>query len=138
MRAVVRDVYGPPEVLRLEEVEKPAPKGDEVLIRVHAVSLNASDWEILTGNPLYGRIWGFFTPKVRVLGSDVAGTVEAVGPDVTEFQPGDAVRMSRSPVPECKLRFPSTVPAGVRRCYLREVVVVIQSSLNAGQRSGTP
>lgn len=91
MRAVVRDVYGPPEVLRLEEVEKPVPKDGQVLIRVRAVSLNASDWEILTGNPLYGRIWGFFKPKVRVLGSDVAGIVEAVGPDVTEFQPGDAV-----------------------------------------------
>jgi len=91
MKAVVRDTYGPPEILRLDELERPVPGGDEVLIRVHAVSLNASDWELLTGNPLYGRLWGFFTPKIRVLGSDVAGTVEALGPEVTAFQPGDAV-----------------------------------------------
>ena len=91
MQAVVRTVYGPPEVLALEEVERPVPQGDEVLIRVHATSLNASDWEILRGKPLYGRIWGFFTPKVRILGSDVAGTVEAVGPKVTRFAHGDAV-----------------------------------------------
>ncbi len=91
MKAVVRDTYGPPEILRLDELERPVPGGDEVLIRVHAVSLNASDWELLTGNPLYGRLWGFFTPKIRVLGSDVAGTVDALGPDVTAFQPGDAV-----------------------------------------------
>ncbi|MFH2006248.1 MAG: NAD(P)-dependent alcohol dehydrogenase [bacterium] len=91
MKAVVRTVYGSPDVLRLEEVERPVPRGDEVLIRVRATSLNASDWEILRGKPLYGRIWGFFTPKVRILGSDVAGTVEAVGPQATRFAAGDAV-----------------------------------------------
>ncbi len=91
MKAVVREEYGPPEILRLEELERPVPNGDEVLIRVHAVSLNASDWELLTGRPLYGRLWGFFTPKILVLGSDVAGTVEAVGPRVTAFRPGEAV-----------------------------------------------
>lgn len=91
MKAVIRHAYGPPEVLELAEVEKPVPGEGEVLIRVRATSLNASDWEILTGKPLYGRFWGFFTPKVRILGSDVAGTVEAVGSKVTRFSPGDAV-----------------------------------------------
>lgn len=91
MKAVIRHVYGPPDVLELAEVEKPVPAAGEVLIRVRATSLNASDWEILTGEPLYGRIWGFFTPKFRILGSDVAGTVEAVGPGATRFSPGDAV-----------------------------------------------
>lgn len=91
MKAIVRDEYGPPERLRMEERDPPHPTGDEVLVRVRAVALNASDWEILTGRPLYARIWGWFTPKVRVLGSDVSGVVEAVGPEVTEFQVGDAV-----------------------------------------------
>ena len=91
MKAVVRHVYGPPEVLELAELNKPVPGEGEVLIRVRAASLNASDWEILRGKPLYGRIWGFFTPKIRILGSDVAGTVEAVGSNVTRFGPGDAV-----------------------------------------------
>ncbi len=91
MKALVREVYGPPEVLELRDVEKPAPAEGEVLVRIRATALNASDLEILTGQPLYGRVWGFFTPKYRILGSDVAGTVEAVGPGVTRFEPGDAV-----------------------------------------------
>lgn len=91
MRAIVRDEYGPPERLRMEERDPPCPTGDEVLVRVRAVALNASDWELLTGKPLYARIWGWFTPKVRVLGSDISGVVEAVGPEVTEFRVGDPV-----------------------------------------------
>ena len=58
MRAVVYTRYGPPEVLRLADVPTPVPKGDEVLVKVHAVSLNASDWEVLRGKPLYSRIGG--------------------------------------------------------------------------------
>ncbi len=91
MKAMVRKVYGPPDVLALTEVEKPMPKEGEVLVRVQATSLNASDYEILRGKPLYGRIVGFFTPKIRILGSDVAGMVEAVDQGVTRFAPGDAV-----------------------------------------------
>ena len=92
MRAMGRTGYGAPEdVLELREIERPAPGDDEVLIRVHATSLNASDLELLTGKPLYGRIWGFFTPRIQVLGSDVAGTVEAVGAGITRLQPGDEV-----------------------------------------------
>lgn len=91
MKAVIRHAYGSPEVLELAEVERPVPGEGEVLVRVRATSLNASDWENLRGKPLYGRLWGFFTPKIRILGSDIAGTVAAVGPEVTRFAPGDAV-----------------------------------------------
>lgn len=91
MKAVVFTEYGPSEVLSLQEVERPAPKANEVLIRVHAVSLNASDWEALTGKPLYARIYGLFKPKFSILGSDIAGYVVAAGKDVTRFKVGDAV-----------------------------------------------
>jgi len=91
MDAVVYEEYGSPDVLELQEVEKPAPDDHEVLIRVHAVSLNASDWEFLRGSPVYTRIWGLLKPKNRILGSDISGRVQAVGVNVTQFQPGDAV-----------------------------------------------
>jgi NADPH:quinone reductase-like Zn-dependent oxidoreductase len=91
MKAVIRRAYGSPDLLELAEVERPVAGAGEVLIRVRATSLNASDWENLRGKPLYGRLWGFFTPRIGILGSDIAGTVEAVGPNVTRFRPGDAV-----------------------------------------------
>ena len=91
MKAIVRHRYGSPDVLKLEEVDKPSPLDDEVLVRVNAVSLNSSDWEFLTGAPLYIRMWGLFKPKQEILGSDIAGRVEAVGKNVKQFQPGDEV-----------------------------------------------
>lgn len=91
MQAIVRHKYGSPDVLELTEVERPAPKDNEVLIEVHAVSLNASDWEFLTGRPLYARLGGFLTPRRKILGSDIAGRVEAVGGAARKFQPGDEV-----------------------------------------------
>lgn len=92
MKAVVRDQYGPPEVLRLEEVEKPVPKDDEVLIRVQAASLNAADQHLMRGKPFFLRLaYGLFKPKSRVLGADIAGRVEAVGRSVERFRPGDEV-----------------------------------------------
>ena len=91
MKAVAYTRYGPPDVLRLTDVEKPTVKDDEVLVKVHAVSLNASDWETLRGKPLYSRIGGPFRPRHHILGSDISGRVEAVGRDVTLFQPGDDV-----------------------------------------------
>jgi NADPH:quinone reductase-like Zn-dependent oxidoreductase len=78
-------------MLRLEEVDRPSPKDDEVLVRVRAVSVNASDWEALRGKPLYARIGGPARPHFRTLGSDIAGRVEAAGPGVTRFRPGDEV-----------------------------------------------
>jgi NADPH:quinone reductase-like Zn-dependent oxidoreductase len=91
MKAVVYTRYGPPDVLRLTDVETPAPKDNEVLVKVHAVSLNASDWELLRGKPLYSRIAGPFRPRHHILGSDIAGRVEAAGRNTTLFQPGDEV-----------------------------------------------
>ena len=79
MKAVVRTRYGPPGVLRLMDVETPAPKDNEVLVKVRAVSLNASDWEVLRGKPLYARIMGPFRPRYHILGSDIAGQVDGGG-----------------------------------------------------------
>ena len=91
MKAVVYTEYGPPEALQLTEVPRPSPADDEVLVKLHAVSLNRSDWEALIGKPLYARIGGLFKPRRHILGSDIAGTVESVGKNVTRFQPGDEV-----------------------------------------------
>jgi NADPH:quinone reductase-like Zn-dependent oxidoreductase len=91
MKAVVYTRYGPPDVLRLTDVPTPVPKDDEVLVQVHAVSLNASDWEVLRGKPLYSRIGGPFRPRHHILGSDIAGRVEAAGRQVTRFRPGQDV-----------------------------------------------
>jgi NADPH:quinone reductase-like Zn-dependent oxidoreductase len=91
VKAIVYREYGSPAVLRLEDVAKPTPKPDEVLIKVMAVTLNRSDWEGLTGEPLYARIGGFRRPRHAILGSDVAGRVEAVGNKVERLRPGDEV-----------------------------------------------
>ena len=90
MKAVVYTKYGSPDVLRLREVEKPAPKDDEVLVSIHAASLNAADLDLLKGIFMI-RLGALFKPKYRILGSDIAGRVEAVGGKVKEFQPGDEV-----------------------------------------------
>ena len=91
MKAIVREKYGTSEQLKLLEIEKPVPKPEEVLVKVHAVSINASDIENMTGSPFYIRAWGMFKPKYKILGSDIACVVEAVGSNVTKFRKGDAV-----------------------------------------------
>ena len=93
MRAITYAEYGPPEVLRFTEVEKPAPKDDEVLIRIRAASVNPLDWHFMRGEPFFVRlmIGGLRKPKDQRLGRDVAGQVEAVGGKVTQFKPGDEV-----------------------------------------------
>ena len=91
MKAIVYTKYGPPEMLQLKEVEKPTPKDNEVLIKVHATSVNSSDCEFLRGSPVYTRIWGLSKPKYQILGSDIAGIVEAIGKNVKRLKPGDAV-----------------------------------------------
>jgi NADPH:quinone reductase-like Zn-dependent oxidoreductase len=92
VKAVVYRQYGPPDVLRVEDVEKPAPHGDEVLVRVHATSINAADRVLLHGKPFMIRLsMGLSKPKHPILGFDVAGRVEAVGPRVEAFRPGDEV-----------------------------------------------
>jgi len=91
MKAIVHTQYGSPEVLHLVEVERPTPKDNELLIKVRAVSVNRSDWEGMAGKPLYVRIGGLFKPKDGILGSDIAGIVEAVGKEVKKFKAGDDV-----------------------------------------------
>lgn len=91
MKAVVYERYGPPDVLRLDEVPTPIPTAGQVLVQVVAASLNLSDWESLVGSPLYARMGGLFSPQRSILGSDIAGRVEAVGDGVTRFRPGDEV-----------------------------------------------
>jgi NADPH:quinone reductase-like Zn-dependent oxidoreductase len=92
MRAIVYRHYGPPDVLRLEEIEKPVPKDDEVLIRIRASSVNPYDWHFMRGEPRFFRLMmGLSKPKVPRLGADAAGVVEAVGRNVTDLKPGDEV-----------------------------------------------
>jgi NADPH:quinone reductase-like Zn-dependent oxidoreductase len=92
MKAFVYEKYGPPETLRMAEVDKPAPNADEVLVKVLAASVNAADWHVMRGRPLFSRATlGLLRPKHQILGVDVAGQVEAVGSGVTGFQPGDEV-----------------------------------------------
>ena len=90
MKAIVCTRYGPPEILELQEVEKPAPKEDEALVRIHAASLNAADFEILRGT-WSARFGGPLKPTHKILGSDIAGRIEAVGRNVKQFRPGDEV-----------------------------------------------
>jgi NADPH:quinone reductase-like Zn-dependent oxidoreductase len=91
MKAIVNTEYGSPDVLQLKELEKPVPKDDEILLKVHAVSVNRSDWEGLIGKPLYARIGGLRKPSRPILGSDIAGRVEMAGKNNSQFQVGDEV-----------------------------------------------
>jgi NADPH:quinone reductase-like Zn-dependent oxidoreductase len=92
MKAVVCDRYGPPDVLRLEDVERPVPKDDEVLIRIHATTVNRSDCGMRQAEPFIARVFtGLLRPRRRILGSELAGDIEAAGSAVTEFEAGDQV-----------------------------------------------
>jgi NADPH:quinone reductase-like Zn-dependent oxidoreductase len=91
MKAITYHRYGPPEVLGLEEVDEPVVQDDDVLVRVRAASVNPRDWHFLRGLPYIVRPVGLRRPKSGVLGSDIAGQVEAVGKAVTRFRPGDEV-----------------------------------------------
>ena len=97
MKAVVYDRYGPPEVLRVEEVERPAPSAGEVLVKVHATSVTRSDCGYRGAHPFFSRAFtGLRRPKQRIMGMEFAGIVEEVGPDVTELEVGDEVFGVRS------------------------------------------
>jgi NADPH:quinone reductase-like Zn-dependent oxidoreductase len=93
MKAIVYTKYGQPDVLQFTEVEKPTPKDDEVLIKIHAASVNAYDWHFLTADIFLIRLMGggLFKPKNTRLGADIAGQVEAAGKDIKQFRPGDEV-----------------------------------------------
>lgn len=92
MKAIVYTEYGSPDVLQFKDVEKPSPKDDQVLIKVHAASANPADWHLMRAEPFLARLEnGLLKPKITKLGADVAGRVEAVGRNVTQFQVGDDV-----------------------------------------------
>jgi NADPH:quinone reductase-like Zn-dependent oxidoreductase len=91
VKAIVYDRYGPPDVLRVDDVPTPSAASGQVCVRVAATSVNLSDWECLRGSPAYARLGGLRSPACRTLGSDIAGWVDAVGEGVTRFRPGDEV-----------------------------------------------
>jgi len=93
MKAIICPRYGSPEVLQLREVEKPYPQQNEVLVKIHAASINSRDLRMLRANPIFMRLMpgGFFRPKNKILGADLAGRVEAVGSSIRQFKPGDKV-----------------------------------------------
>ncbi|NNG00555.1 MAG: NAD(P)-dependent alcohol dehydrogenase [Desulfobacteraceae bacterium] len=92
MKAIVYEKYGPPEVLKLEDVPTPDPKDDEVLVKIHAASVNAADWHFLRADPFLVRFMnGILKPKIKILGSDIAGCVEATGKNAKRFHAGDEV-----------------------------------------------
>jgi NADPH:quinone reductase-like Zn-dependent oxidoreductase len=93
MKAIVCTKYGSPDVLQLQEVARPAPKDDEILIKIHAASINSRDWRMMRANPFFIRLMpgGFLQPKNKILGADVAGRVETIGSNVKQFKPGDEV-----------------------------------------------
>lgn len=92
MQAIVQEKYGSPDVLQLKEVAKPTPKDNEVLVKIHATATNPFDWHMMRAAPFFVRFsMGLLKPKFSILGIDIAGTVEAVGQEITQFKPGDAV-----------------------------------------------
>jgi NADPH:quinone reductase-like Zn-dependent oxidoreductase len=93
MKAIICTKYGSPDVLQLQDVAKPAPKDDEVLIRIYAASINSRDWRMMRAKPFFIRLMpgGFLQPKNKILGADVAGQVEAVGSNARQFNPGDEI-----------------------------------------------
>jgi NADPH:quinone reductase-like Zn-dependent oxidoreductase len=123
MRAIVYTEYGSPDVLQFTEVAKPTPKADEVLIRVLAASVNPLDWHFMRGTPYLVRIMaGLRKPKVTRLGVDVAGQVEAVGENLTQFQPGDEVFGG------CKGAFAEYVCASERSLVLKPANVTFEQA----------
>ncbi len=92
MKAIVLSQYGSPDHLELKDIEKPMPKAGEVLVKVHATTVNDWDWCLIRGNPFYIRLLcGWRKPNIQVPGAEVAGRVETVGQNITQFRPSDAV-----------------------------------------------
>lgn len=91
MKVIFYSKYGSPDVLQIKEVEKPVPADKEVLVKVHAASINSWDWDMIRGKPFVVRMWGLFKPKYKIPGCDMAGVVESVGKNVKKFKAGDEV-----------------------------------------------
>jgi NADPH:quinone reductase-like Zn-dependent oxidoreductase len=146
MKAIVCTKYGPPDVLQLKEVEKPVPKDNEALVKVHAASLNAADLETLRGVFVI-RIAAPLKPMYRILGTDIAGRVEAVGRNVKQFQPGDEIWGDLSEygwgafaeyvcVPENALRLkPASMTFEEAAAYPQAAVLALQNLRCAGSSS---
>src|SRR5215211_6632635 len=142
MKALVHDKYGSPQdVLEIEDVETPEAPADGVLVRVQAASLNRLDWYGVKGRPLVGRVsMGFTKPKGREIGVDFAGTVESVGPEVTDLQPGDEVFGGRSgafaefvPAAKAVARKPSNMTFEEASCLAVAGVSALQGLRDKGQ-----
>jgi NADPH:quinone reductase-like Zn-dependent oxidoreductase len=130
MKAIVITGYGGPEVLQYKDVEKPSHTADQVLVKVHAASLNASDFEIMRGS-WAGRLGGAMRTKHKILGTDIAGTVEAVGDNITKFKPGDEVMGD--------LLYPNGYGAFAEyACALEKVLAVKPASMTFEQASTYP
>ena len=119
MKAIVRDTYGSTDILELKEIGKPVPKDHQLLVKVRAASVNPLDWHVLRGEPFLVRLMGFgiLKPKHKTLGADVAGTVEAVGKDVTQFKMGDEVFGSGMGVPGTGISMVRPRPLSLHRSY---------------------
>jgi NADPH:quinone reductase-like Zn-dependent oxidoreductase len=144
MKAIVYTEYGPPEVLKLVDVERPFPKDDEVQIEIHAVSVNGSDWEGLRGKPLNARFGGLLKPRHQILGSDIAGRVEMVGRNIKRFRLGDEVFGDNLPrgggfaevvcVPETTLaRKPATMTFEEAAAIPQGAVIALQGIRDKGR-----
>lgn len=132
MKAFLYHEYGSPDVMRLEEVEKPTPKENEVLVKIHAVSVNYADWIMLTGLPVFVRpmFGGIRAPNIKILGVDIAGRVETAGKNVREFQRGDEVFADISTVGRGGFAEYAAVPA--------KMVVLKPKNLSFEEASAVP
>jgi NADPH:quinone reductase-like Zn-dependent oxidoreductase len=132
MKAIIHTQYGPPEVVELVEIEKPTPKEGEVLVKIHAASLNAYDWHMLTADIFLVRLMGggLLKPKNTSVGADIAGTVEAVGSNVQQFKVGDKV-------------FGDIAPSGSSGCaeyaaVLEKLLAPMPANLSFEEAAATP
>jgi NADPH:quinone reductase-like Zn-dependent oxidoreductase len=123
MKAIVLPKYGSPDVLEFNEVERPVPGDSQVLVKVHAASANPLDWHHMRGEPIIARMMeGFLNPKDQKLGADLAGRVEAVGKNVTEFKPGDEV------FGVCSGAFAEYALAGEKKLALKPVNITFEQA----------
>jgi hypothetical protein len=144
MKAAIYTRYGPPDVVRIQDVDEPVPADNEVLIEVRAASVNPLDWHFLRGTPRLGRVvFGLSKPKNTRLGVDVAGRVEAVGRSVTRFNPGDVVfGVCKGAFAEYTCASESTgnqlVQSGLGFHHAGAAVLVRQPEAARIRRKGTP
>ena len=133
MKAAVYRKYGPPDVVQIEDVQKPVPKDDEVLVKVRAASANPLDWKVMSGGPYAIRkLLGLGKPKIRRPGVDVAGWVESVGRKVTQFKPGDEVFGT------CRGAFAEYVCSSESGAVMKSVLVAKPENVTFEQAASAP